>query len=169
MNLKWAGSLVGAALLISSAAAAFDNEPDGFRGIKWGTPFSAHAKELTLVEKGKDENYYLRKGEKMSIGGAELKQLAYGYWKNQFVSVFIETLGVGNKSALLEAFRAQFGQGYKPNQFLDEYLWRGATTTMSVKCSPIGDKCKAFLFSTELMAKQSEESKKAAAGAAKDF
>lgn len=169
MKPELTGCLVGATMLFSSVAGAFDNEPDGFRGIKWGAPFSAHAKELTLVEKGKDENYYLRKGDKMSIGGAELKQLAYGYWKDQFVSVFIETSGAGNKSALLEAFRSQFGSGYKPNQFMDEFLWRGATTTMSVKCSPIGEKCKAFLFSTELTAKQSEEKKKAAAGAAKDF
>ena len=167
MNIRVLFVILGS--LVISPVIAFQNEPDGFRGIKWGSDFSAHEKEMSLAEKGKSENYYLRKNDKMAIGGAELKYLVYGYWKGKFTSVFMLTTGASNKSALIRAFQTQFGSGVKPNQFLDEYVWRGAATSISLKCDAIGEKCQVFLFSTELLAKQNEENKKAAEKASGDF
>lgn len=157
------------ALLFTTITLAFDNEPDGFRGIKWGTPFSANAKEMTLIQKSKDMRLYFRKGDKMSIGAAELKQIIYTYQNDKFFNASFETRGVSNKSALIETFRTQFGLGTKPNQFLDKYTWYGASTSIILECSPIGSECKAFFYSTEMISKKIEQDKKAAEGAAKDF
>jgi hypothetical protein len=151
------------------AAFAFTNEPDGFRNIKWETDISMNKAEMTELERSKDYVYYLRNGEKPLIGGAILDRITYAYWKNKFMSVLIQTSGIENKSALISAFHEQFGKPEKPNRFLDDYWWKGGYTTIRVKCEPIGTKCDAFIFSTQLMIQQREDEKKAAAGAGKDF
>jgi hypothetical protein len=168
MKHRWFTLLAFACFWIPIACYSFNNEPDGFRGIKWGTNLSSNASEMTLVEKG-EENYYFRKKDKLAIGGAELKRIAYGYWHGVLSSVFIETDGVSNKRALIDAFKAQFGTPDKPNQFLDEYWWNGAVTIISIHCQAIGDRCNAVLFSTKHMNQRQEERKKAASGAKKDF
>lgn len=148
---------------------AFENEPDGFRNIKWGTHISANSSEMTVLERSKNDAYCYRKGDKLTIGGATLKRITYNYWKSQFMSVLIDSVGIENKSALIAAFQAQFGKPERPNQFLDDYWWNGAVTSIRIKCEPIGTKCSAFIYSTELLGLQREEDKKTAAGAGKDF
>jgi len=154
-------SLVFSVLLLAAGATfAFQNEPDGFRGIKWGTKLSAHAREMTLKEKSQDETYYTRRGDKMALGAAKLSELSYGYWNDQLVAIIIETSGVENRTALIAEFRKQYGPGTKPSEFLDEYAWRGDVSRISLKCSPSGQHCRAFMFSTQLIAKQKEQRQK---------
>lgn len=150
--------VIGALLLVSSIALAYQNEPDGFRGIKWGTRLSVHAKEMTLKEKSKDETYYTRKGDKLELGGAKLTELSYGYWNDQLVSIIMETSGHDDKAALIEAFRKQYGPGSQPAEFSDEYRWRGPTTNINLSCNR--GHCTAFLYATQLAAKQKSQKKK---------
>lgn len=155
--------------LTATTVSAFQNEPDGFRGIKWGANFSNYKHEMTLVEQDKDDKYYARKNDKMQIGAAEIKQIVYGFHEGKLTAVGIVTVGVSNKSNLIQTFQSQFGSGIKPNQFLDKYYWRGAVTTISLTCSSIREKCQTFMFSTKALERQAEEKRKAAEGAADDF
>jgi hypothetical protein len=169
--MKTRFALVGVYLLLGvcAAAAAFENEPDGFRGIKWGSDFSQHKNEMTLIESGKETNFYMRKGDKMSIGGASLSKIVYAYQLERLHSVMIETEGVENKSALIAAFKSQFGTGEKPNRFIDEYRWAGPIAFVHIKCNSIRNSCRASLSSVEMLRADRERSKKQAEGAKKDF
>lgn len=155
--------------LLAQPAVAFQNEPDGFRGIKWGSDVAANAKELTSVSDDGAEALYVRRGDKLQIGGAELRRIVYVYYKKQFSAIAIETKGSLNKDALLKAFTAQFGPGAKPNQFIETYLWDGAVTRIGLKCNSISDSCSVYMFSTEFANRRHQEQEKAAAGAGKDF
>lgn len=149
--------LIGALLLLGPTASAFQNEPDGFHGIKWGTPFSANAREMTLKEKVKDETYYTRRSDQLSLAGAKVSEIAYGYWNDRLTGVIVEVSGAENKSALIDAFRRQYGPGTQPKEFVDEYRWRGDITNINLNCTRMH--CFAFLYSTRLSAEQRKQKK----------
>jgi hypothetical protein len=150
------------------SAFAFQNEPDGFRGIKWGSDFSQHKNQMTLVEGGKF-NLYRREGDKMSIGGAKLESIQYGYEQNRFVVVIIDTEGAANKSALIDAFRSQFGPASKSSHDPEEQQWWGSKTLIHIECQPFLDACRAAMTSMEMLKAERERRRKAAEGAKKDF
>ena len=52
--------LLIASVSVTIPAFAFQNEPDGFRGINWGTNLTEFSDTL-LVESGKDSQYYMKK------------------------------------------------------------------------------------------------------------
>ena len=55
---------------------SFQNEPDGFRGIKWGTKIET-LKNMT--KQGKEQTFalYERDNDKLQTGNVELKVLYY--------------------------------------------------------------------------------------------
>ena len=60
-------------LLIPSIAFTFQNEPDNFRGIKWGTNLSDLPDiRLQDTENGRNFKRCMRRGDKMKIRDAEL-------------------------------------------------------------------------------------------------
>jgi hypothetical protein len=143
--------IAGSALLsVCAAAVAFQNEPDGFRGIKWETDISQNQDEMKLVKNAEGLDIYVRNGDKLSIGGAELRSIAYVYIGGKFAFVAMKTGGEEGNSALLRAFEAQFGPGERPNRYLDKFFWRGTVATISLACSPILEECDAAIASTRM-------------------
>lgn len=168
MNSAYRTCLLLAALG-SAIALAMENEPSGFRGIAWQTPFAANAAEMTLLDKSGDDKLFVRKGDKMSIGAASLDKLQYAYWRDMFSGVYLGTKGSANKNALIDAFKAQFGTPRKPNEYLDKYLWKGETTIISLDCNSITNDCTALIISKALFDKRNEVAEQAARDAKKDF
>jgi len=157
------------AFMISTPAFAFQNEPDGFRGIHWGDDQILHAEQLEEVDRNNDLIAYKRKDDSLNIGGAELTRITYGYKHEKLFMVLIHTEGISNRRALIDAFKEQFGRGSKPNKYLEKYLWTGSKTGIMIDCNAIRDTCTASLFSTAGMKADREESKSKAKEAAKDF
>lgn len=58
-------------LALSLGAFAFQNEPDGFRGLKWGDPPGKHMRPFTTYAHF-GVRIYERSFDKMKIGGAFL-------------------------------------------------------------------------------------------------
>lgn len=100
-----------AALLAAHATSAFDNEPDGFRGIAWQSAFEDFADEMKFKsEFGDGERIsYLRDNDKMFIGEIPLKRVDYNYWNGRFSRVHLEAFGSGCDS-LFDAFVDRFGE-----------------------------------------------------------
>lgn len=69
-----------------TSVGAFQNEPDGFRGLKWGNP---PTEDMKVVGKNEDEDtkYYTRFADKKGIGDAKFYLLRYGFYKNRFYDV----------------------------------------------------------------------------------
>jgi hypothetical protein len=153
-------------------AKTYQNEPDGFREIKWGTDI---AKLKDMEFKRVDPSYggctvYTKKDDKLKIGNADLKTIEYSLWKDQFNSVLISTKGYTNWSNLKEACFEKFGKGYKPNRFLEEYSWFGDTTSMSLEYNEFSEKGILYMYSEKIGKQQDEYDKqKAKEGAKKDF
>jgi len=64
---------------------AFKNEPDGFRGLKWGDK-PTEDMEFLLQNKS-EEIFYIRPSDKMKIENVELSSIIYGFYKGRFTWV----------------------------------------------------------------------------------
>jgi hypothetical protein len=159
-------------VLLPTVTAAFQNEPTGFRGIAWGTPLAALESQVRPVgatPAGQDQAY-VRGGDSMTIGGAELEKILYKFHNGVFSEAFIVAQkGPSNAAALIAAFRAQFGEGKQPHRSVDDYIWQGATSTIFLTCHSRPHPCFAFVRSTTALAQQNAERAAVAAHANKDF
>ena len=148
----------------------FKNEPDGFRDIKWGSPFSSHAKKMMPTRSDKYVKCYSRKEDKLAIGNARLAYIDYCYWRDQFYMVILESRDVRE---LMGAFQEKFGDDNNcidTGRFSSECNWNGDITDIRLTCSSLGkENCKAVLWSHAMAYKVEEDKRKAAEGAAKDF
>ena len=114
-------------LLIPSIAFTFQNEPDNFRGIKWGTNLSdLPDMRLQITKTGGNLKMYLRRGDKMKIGDAELTVIIYVFYKDRFVSVMISFESASNFEAIKKTLFSVYGKGRQDNPFIEEYKWMGA-------------------------------------------
>lgn len=113
-------------VFVTIPAFPFQNEPDGFRGIKWGTNIT-EIKDMQLVDSGKDSEYCYRKSDKMKIGDADIAEISYGFYKNRFYVVFVEYKGFLNFTKLKAVLFNLYGKPLQPNQFMEKYFWSGRT------------------------------------------
>ena len=101
------------------------SEPNGFRGIKWGTNIST----LSNMEYigGTLEEVYVRKGEILKIGGAKLRTIRYCFWKGRLFKVYVFS---ESGYALDEVVFKKFGVGQQSHSDGDSYYWFGKITLM---------------------------------------
>jgi hypothetical protein len=89
------------------------SDPDGIRGIKWGTEIST-LKDLEKVEQDKSSDselvWYIRKGDTLAIGEAKLENIFYSFWMGNFEGVWIDFKGEENFEALKKELFEQFGK-----------------------------------------------------------
>jgi hypothetical protein len=88
------------------------SDPDGFRGIKWGTEISK-LKDMERMEQDKSSNpdlvWYTRKADTLAIGEAKLENIFYLFWMGNFASVSIDFKGKENFETLKKELLEQFG------------------------------------------------------------
>lgn len=143
-SIAFSAFFIFLALLFSrpvQAGESFLNEPNGFRGIAWGTPLSENKDEMIFVKTNVGIDIFSRRNSKMSIGDAPLSELHYGYSKNGFMVVYIKTAGKENASLLRKELEKHFGPG----------PWDGRTGTVV----PLRDG--ASIYSTVLMQEQFQQ------------
>jgi hypothetical protein len=116
--------LLAVSLIHSLPATAFQNEPDGFRGIKWGTNIS-ELPDMRLAEDTGEEKYYQRMNDKMQIGDSELERIVYGFYKNRFFVAIVTCRDHTNFLKLKETLFQLYGRGYSPNPAVEKYYWLG--------------------------------------------
>jgi hypothetical protein len=89
------------------------SDPDGFRGIRWGTEISA-LNDMEKVEGDQSSNrdlvWYTRKGDTLAIGQAEFKNIFYSFWMGKFDSVWIDFEGDENFETLKKELLERFGE-----------------------------------------------------------
>jgi hypothetical protein len=119
--------------LITTNSFAFENEPDGFRGIVWGTDIS-QLKDLEFVKVDPKTGIklYKRKKDNMIIGNANLDAIYYGFYENKFYAVVAQTLFFTDFEELKKACFENFGKGNQPRLYFDEYFWDGEKVKISL-------------------------------------
>ena len=99
------------ALTLSIAAAkAADpqKQPADFRGVAWGAP-AASLPDLKVVDREGDIIHYERPGEKKELGGIELRNVTYSFYKDKFYHAEIGYEGQGAFEALQNGLVAKYG------------------------------------------------------------
>ena len=96
-------------LALSVGAFAFQNEPEGFRGLLWGDP---PGKDMKTVGFGRDFDIrtYERRDDKMQIGASRLKSIHYLFYEDRFMAVEIKPDFMGY-DALKDVVIVKCGEG----------------------------------------------------------
>lgn len=138
MRLATAILLFAVAVLAPSLTFAFRNEPDGFRGIKWGTEI-AQVPDMVLDKGAGDLKWYRRKSDKLKIGDADVDYIVYGFYKNEFLSVLIGYKGFRNFTELKAILFHQYGEGRKLGQSLEQYWWLGNNVSIKLEFGEVSE------------------------------
>jgi hypothetical protein len=118
------------------------SEPDGFRGIKWGTDILT-LKGMQLIEDDGLEKYYKKIEDNLTIGASQLREITYGFRDGKFTTVIIRAKGYVNYGHLKDACFEKFGKGWRTeaDERLDiqSFAWFGDITWVSLKYEKIKD------------------------------
>ena len=112
---------------LASIAQAFQNEPDGFRGLKWGDPPTEDMVYLGDISYA--QNIYHRKGDKLGIGSATLNEIRYkfNFYSYQFHEVFANFTSETDYKILKIIFEGRYGKPTYIREGKDSYFlqWIG--------------------------------------------
>ena len=116
--------------LIPVCGFCFQNEPEGFGGIQWGTHISAVTNMILVLEKANDPirgdlKMYQNQDQVMTEGRATLNRIGYIFFKDKFMSAQILTEGSSNWLGLKDGAFEIFGKGEQPDQNFEQYFWFG--------------------------------------------
>lgn len=112
-------------LLASSGMAfAFQNEPRGFRGLRWG---QRRTPDMVLIDENPNAKVYTRPDDDLTLGGAKLGRIGYIFldqgYRQSFMAVCLQFNDKENYNILVNVCRKRFGKPDK--KVLYELLWVG--------------------------------------------
>lgn len=96
----------------------------GFRDVRFGMSVADIA-GLTAMQDEAGLQVYRRASDSLTLGNGVLSSIKYGFKAGRLVMISLTADGSTNSNALLEAFQAAYGEGYKPNRFMKDYFWSG--------------------------------------------
>lgn len=140
--------------VLNSFSYAFQNEPAGFRDIKWETDIK-NLSDMRYLGGDNNVQFYEKKGDILKIGNAKLESLSYVFWKGKFAGIFADA-DRRNCEPLREAIIKKFGEADPLPFVLDfdkgnKYEWDGSKTIMFFFDVPIRKNdiniCKLRIFS----------------------
>jgi len=121
-------------LFAEEIKSTFQNEPDGFRGLKWG---DSPVEDMICF--GKSLSFqitYERKKDKLGIGSAILDEIWYkfNFYSNRFYEAGSHFFGTNNYDILKVIFEGRYG---KPTKTYKEYgfyilQWTGEKTEIKL-------------------------------------
>ncbi len=143
-------------LALSVGAFAFQNEPDGFRGLKWGDPPTEDMDYLRTREF--DIKIYRGLDDKMQIGEAKLKDICYLFYEGRFMAVEISPEW-SDYDALKDVVMLKFGDGVVTKEYglTVQILWSGDTATIALVNSPRDGIQLLLIYSIEIWKEKEEE------------
>ncbi|MBW2038241.1 MAG: hypothetical protein JRI46_01370 [Deltaproteobacteria bacterium] len=128
--------LIGSLVFANNFPFKPGSEPKGFRGIKWGANISTlSGMEYLETEYTKEGQvkWYLRQGDGLKIGDAEVESIEYGFWEGKLLAVTITTKGLHNFMKVKNAVFAKFGVGHKTKPPKEIYAWLGFESNIILK------------------------------------
>jgi hypothetical protein len=117
---------------VAIPAFAFQNEPDGFRGIKWGTDIKK-LPDMVFLERDGDIKTYYRKFDKLKIQDVYVDEIVYCFYRNQFCAVQISFDSFSNFTRLKSILFGQHGQSDQANPPLGKYSWFGRNVEIDLE------------------------------------
>ena len=117
-------------LVLSHLVFAFKNEPNGFRGIKWGESLKYKSGFYQI-----NTNCYKRYGEKLMIGECPIESILYFSHSNQFYYVEITVKGWTDFMKLKRIYTESYG---RPKNTKYDLTWESEKLKISFwKCNSL--------------------------------
>ena len=123
----------------------FQNEPEDFRGIKWGTPIDQLPDMVFHAQSGESKVYF-RKNDKLKIGAADLLQIWYFFSMDSLYSVVITFEEFSNYNALKAELFKRYGAGYPLESFNEKYRWMGSDVIIFLDYDEINEQGQLSYF-----------------------
>lgn len=135
------------------------NEADFTKSVK---NINTNTKEEGLVRyKITDERY-------AKVGSCELSEVYATFFNKQLLSIVIKTKGT-NSGCMLDVLTSQFGDGFKSNQFMENYAWLGDKAVIMYDKNELDDDADIYMSSTPLSDKYTAFLKSKGISNSKDF
>ncbi len=118
--------------LTTGIVFAFQNEPDGFRGLKWGDP---PTEDMICIGEEEGIMIYERPTDKMGIGSAKFYSLTYRFYDQRFYNMVALFWHADNYEVLKIICEEKFGKTRKHGIEYGYYgpMWSGADTVILLK------------------------------------
>ncbi len=136
-------------------AFAFENEPEGFRGLKWGDPPSEDMEYLGDVY-GKG---YTLPDDKMAIGSAEFYMIAYLFHEDRFFGVALYFEGEDNYDLLETICKERYREEQLEEGFY-EFKWMGQKSFIVLRYDIVEEEGFLSLASTVITLEKTEADNK---------
>jgi len=121
-------TLLAFVIVLSSVGTAFQNEPEGFRGLKWG---DAPTEDMTFQVDINQMMYYVRSEEKMVIGDVPLEVVSYGFYEDRFAVCIVLFTGQENYNLLRTILEARHGAPSEEGFY--KTAWQSQNAVVSVE------------------------------------
>ena len=142
--------------LVSFTVSAFQNEPDGFRGVKWGASITKIGKEFSFHKKISDsEIVYIKNTDSLKIGDAKLTNVTYSFLDQRFVMAMVTAKKL-EKDNLVASLTYNFGNPYYTDKN-NTWVWNGKTTSILLTCEKISLYCYLEFYSGKILNKMMSE------------
>lgn len=165
-------SIVVTALMLSFALPCFgfQNEPDGFRGIKWGEDISDRD-DMAPRSAGADKTVsFTRKGDEAFLGGVMLDVLTYEYWDGKFSGVFMLFRDADRFLKMKGICFEKYGKVKRRARYPESYVWEGKKAVVYLEYDSIRNSGSMSISSVRFLEeKRSFDKAKAKEGAEKGF
>ena len=115
-------------------AIAFQNEPDGYGGIRWGATIPSLEDMRSVRDSGEDQHVkiYVKKDESLKMEEAILESVEYEFFRGKLGRVTLRVRDISNFVLLREAAFRKFGVGKELLPNLERYYWDGEKTRIEL-------------------------------------
>ena len=139
-----------------------NSEPDGFTGIKWGTPFSELKPDMVESKSISDpaepnakiKIYYTKKGDHLELGETKLDKIEYVFWKGKFAEARISATGHENFDRLKKFLFDKYGT---VDKFQNAYSWDGTVTQIALRYDEPAQTSLLLIASTNIASQEVKE------------
>ena len=140
--MLWVLMVTAAVLSLANSGFAFQNEPDGFRDLKWGDP---PTNDMEFIgEHPEGERGYVLPDEEFKMGDVLFDSIVYAFRPHpeRLMSVWMYFDGEQNYDRLETICREKFGKTKKEKTY--ETHWLGPMSLVTLGYNP--DRERGFLF-----------------------
>ncbi len=116
----------------SEGVFAFQNEPEGFRGLKWGDPVTEIMEYIGPIREGRG---YTLPNDKMSIGNAKFYMIMYFFYEGRFQGVVLNFRGEDNYDLLEMICKERHGEAELEGFY--KFVWLGQKSAITLSCDLI--------------------------------
>ena len=125
----WGGLIIILVFALAQPARAFQNEPNDWRGIEWGTKYDG-LEGFTKVTTQSRLDYYAKENEEMIIGDARLEKVVYVFYHRKFCGAVLNFKSSPNFQIVKTTLFDWYGEGDQSKMNEDRYRWSGTDITI---------------------------------------